>query len=125
MEEKILIGKDRQIVEILRRDWEQGLAGAKRNIENRIAFMTADHHRVRNFVVREIPSRGEPLAPEFIARQLNMPLDRVNTILGELEKKLTFLVRDEQGAVVWAYPVTVAKTPHRATLDTGERFYAA
>lgn len=87
--------------------------------------MTADHHRVRNFVVREIPSKGEPLAPAFIARELNMPLAQINAILGELEKKLTFLVRNEQGEVVWAYPVTAAKTPHRATLDTGEKFYSA
>ncbi len=125
MAEMVLIGRERQIVEIPRLDWEQGLAGRKKNIEARIAFMTEDHHRVRNFVVREIPNQGRPLPFEFIARQLKMPSARVNTILAELEKNLTFLVRNEQGAVVWAYPVTVDKTPHHATLNTGEQFYAA
>ncbi len=125
MAETVLIGRERQIVEIPRLDWEHGLAGRKKNIEARIAFMTEDHHRVRNFVVKEIPSQGKPLPSEFIARQLKMPPVRVNSILAELEKNLTFLVRNEQGAVVWAYPVTVDKTPHHATLNTGEQFHAA
>ena len=35
------------------------------------------------------------------------------------------LVRDERGAVVWAYPFTVEATPHRITFDSGETLYAA
>jgi len=46
-------------------------------------------------------------------------------ILDELEKKMTFLYRDEQGAVLWAYPVTAARTPHRITFSSGERISAA
>jgi hypothetical protein len=49
----------------------------------------------------------------------------VNTILDDLEKKLTFLFRNEEGAVAWAYPVTVDKTPHHLTFSTGEQLYAA
>jgi hypothetical protein len=49
----------------------------------------------------------------------------VNAILDELEKHMTFLFRDEQGAVAWAYPVTVDRTPHHVTFDTGEQVYAA
>ena len=54
-----------------------------------------------------------------------MPLIRVNTILDELEQNLVFLVRNEQGAVSWAFPVTVEPTPHRLTFSTGEQIYAA
>jgi hypothetical protein len=60
-----------------------------------------------------------------VARELALPLERVEDILQDLEKHLTFLVRDEQGRVVWAYPVTVEKTPHRITFGSGERLYAA
>jgi len=35
------------------------------------------------------------------------------------------LVRNSKGEVIWAYPVTVEKTPHRITFNTGERLYAA
>ncbi len=42
-----------------------------------------------------------------------------------LEKHMTFVFRNEQGAVTWAYPVTVDRTPHRVAFSTGERVYAA
>ena len=90
-----------------------------------LAFMTADHHRVRNFVVSELPKAGAPLPPELIATRLNLPLEGVVAILDDLEKHMTFLFRDPQGAVAWAYPVTVARTPHKITFSSGEKLYAA
>jgi hypothetical protein len=54
-----------------------------------------------------------------------MPLTQVTDILEVLERKLFFLVRNEQGAVAWAYPVTVTPTPHKLNFSTGERLYAA
>ncbi len=87
--------------------------------------MTQEHHRVRYFVVDELPRAGKPLEPEYIARQVDLPLERVISILDDLEKHLTFLVRDQAGAVSWAYPVTVDPTPHRLTFKSGERLYAA
>jgi hypothetical protein len=54
-----------------------------------------------------------------------MAVAQVRTILDELEKQMTFLFRNEQGAVAWAYPVTIDQTPHRVTFDTGESLFAA
>jgi hypothetical protein len=88
-------------------------------------FMTDEHHRIRNFVVTELPRAGEPLSPEFIARELTLPLAQVSDMLNDLEKHMTFLFRNEQGAVEWAYPVTVDQTPHRMTCSTGEQVNAA
>jgi len=68
---------------------------------------------------------GQPLTPEFIARELSLPLDRVILILDELEAHMTFLFRSEGRAVTWAYPVTVERTPHRVTFSSGEQIYAA
>ncbi len=87
--------------------------------------MSDEHHLVRDFVVRELPKVGKPLSPEFIAQKLNLSVDRVKLILDKLEKRLTFLFRNEQGAVVWAYPVTVENTPHYAIFSTGEQVYSA
>lgn len=89
-----------------------------------LGFMSDDHHRVRDFVVAELPRIGTPLPPELVARELDLPMERVNTILDELERHLTFLFRNEQRAVTWAYPVTVDETPHHATLSTGEEAYS-
>jgi hypothetical protein len=105
--------------------WEQHLAEAPQHSQARLSFMSEEHHRVRYFVVRELPRQGEPIAPEAIARALQLPRGQVETLLDELERKLFFLVRNEQGAVAWAYPVTVEPTPHRLSFSTGERVYAA
>jgi hypothetical protein len=125
MNATIMIGRGNRISKIPRKDWEDAFCDRHRDFEARIGFMSLDHHLVRNFVVRQMPLAGEPLSPEYIAQNLNLPLPRIVAILDELEKQLTFLFRNEQGAVTWAYPVTLEKTPHHITFNTGERVYAA
>jgi len=125
MEENVLIGKGRDIIETPRSLWDQGLMGRVPMAKARLGFMSEAHHRVRNFVVRELPYSGEPLFPEFIAQRLNLPVARVDPILEELEKNLTFLFRNSQGAVAWAFPVTADQTPHRIKFQTGEQINAA
>ncbi len=85
-----------------------------------LRFVTEDHHRIRDYVVLQLPRAGVPLAAETIAKELDLDLARVRSILDELEAHMTFLVRNERGEVTWAYPVTLEETPHRAHLSTGE-----
>jgi hypothetical protein len=88
-------------------------------------LMSEIHHLVRYFVVRELPHIGQPISPALISQALKLPPDRVETILDELEQHLFFLVRNEVGAVTWAFPVTVEETPHHLRFNTGEQIYAA
>jgi hypothetical protein len=125
MSETVLLGRDHHISEIPRAAWEEHLAQAPDHTRSRLSFMTADHHQVRYFVVRELPIQGKPIEPELIARSLRLPLERVTAILDELERNLFFLVRNAQGAVAWAFPVTAEPTPHRLIFSTGERLYGA
>jgi hypothetical protein len=87
--------------------------------------MSEEHHLVRDFTVRELPRTGKPIPPERIAQALGLPPAHVVALLDELEKGMTFLFRNEEGAVTWAYPVTVDPTPHRVTFSSGEGVYAA
>ncbi len=96
-----------------------------RRFKNAVRFMTADHRRVHHFTVRELPRTGKPLPPDVIAQKLNMPRDRVAFLLEDMEKRMTFLFRNPEGSVTWAYPVTIEKTPHHLTFSTGEQVYAA
>ncbi|MFN2174892.1 MAG: hypothetical protein ACK2U3_02955 [Anaerolineales bacterium] len=125
MSETILMGHGSQLTEISRKEWEEGLSHFPQHNKNRLSFMSEGHHRVRNFVVRELPRKGQPIQPDFISQNLGLPLEQVNTLLDDLEKNLFFLVRDRQGAVSWAYPVTVEKTPYDLVFSTGERLYGA
>ncbi len=87
--------------------------------------MTEEHRMIHHFVVKELPYIQEPLSPAIITKKLDLSLARVTAILDELEKHMTFLFRNSEGAVVWAYPVTVEATPHHVTFSTGEQVYAA
>ena len=125
MEDKILLGRDRDIHEVPAAMWKQHFAQAPQSGQKRLAFMTQAHHQVRYFVIRELVNTQKPIQPEFISDTLKMPIDQVQSILEELERKLFFLVRNEQNEVVWAYPVTVETTPHRLIFNNGERLYGA
>jgi hypothetical protein len=125
MYKSLLLGWGHLLLRIPRSIWQQEIARSARARGKSLAFMTPDHHRVRDFVVQELPRIAEPISPELIAQRLDMGQQQVVWILDELEKNLTFLFRNDEGAVIWAYPVTVDKTPHRITFSTGEQIYAA
>jgi len=91
----------------------------------RLAFMSPDHHAVRDFVVREIPRERKPLSPVQISTVTGLGLQTVESILAELERRLFFLVRDGSGRVSWAFPVTTERTAHRLAFSTGERTWGA
>jgi hypothetical protein len=100
--------------------------GAKKSVEKLARdFRSEEYRNLYEFVVRELPREGKPLSPEFIGQQLKMSVDKVNDMLDALEKETLGLFREGQDAVVWAYPVTAAQTPHYLTFSTGEKVYAA
>ncbi len=125
MEEIILLGQGQNVLEIPQTRWKQHLAQVPQHSQSRLNFMTEAHHQVRYFVVKELASTQKPMEPGFISEKLKMPLEQVNSILDELQAKLFFLVRNERGAVAWAYPVTVEPTPHKLHFASGERLYGA
>ena len=90
-----------------------------------LGAVSPEHRAVHHFVVRELPRFGMPIPPEAIAEALELPLATVTTVLSELEARKGFLFRDEDGAVMWAYPVTAEATPHRIRFRSGETLYAA
>ena len=87
--------------------------------------MTKDHHLIRYFVVRELPRLAKPIPPEHIAEEFDLTLSKTTAILDDLEKNLFFLVRNDKGEVLWAYPISADKTPHQLTFSSGERINAA
>jgi hypothetical protein len=104
--------------------WQRLIKVNARKTGARLGFMSADHHRVRDFVVTELQRRAAPLPPGLVAEKLELAADRVSRILDELERHLTFLVRNAEGAVTWAFPVTVDETSHRARFTTREEIYS-
>jgi hypothetical protein len=125
MEPSILLARAGRLAPMPTSEWEKHLAIAPSRHRQRQAFMTEAHHRVRYFVVEALARTSHPLSPLRIAEQLVLPVSSVEAILSELEANLLFLVRDQAGHVIWAFPLTVEPTPHRITLSTGEALYGA
>lgn len=126
MKDTILIGRGGAILEVPAENWRRHLTGAGHHMAARLSFMTGDHQRVRNFVVRELPRNdGKPLSAEDISRGLDLPLASVMAILEDLQKNLFFLVLNNTGKVSWAFPVTSDRTPHRLSFSSGESVFAA
>ena len=105
--------------------WKKEVSKHIRRVKGELDFMSNDHRRVHHWVVKELPISSKPLSPKTIAEQLDLPGKRVAEVLDDLEKHMTFLFRNGDGNVTWAYPVTVEKTPHHLTFSSGEQIYAA
>ena len=125
MRNKLMLGLWRYIITMPPFLWQKQIAKGKRKYEKVHASLPEEYRLIHHFVVRELPYAGKPLSPELISDKLCLPADRVKTALDYLEKRMTFLYRNKTGEVVWAYPVTVEKTPHKITFNTGEQLYAA
>lgn len=125
MTNKLLIGFWRTMVGVPPVLWEKQIERMRHKVKKSTRFMSPEHRLVHHYVVRELPRVGEPIPVERVAQGLALGVEQTIEILNELEERLTFLYRNEQGQVLWAYPVTVEKTPHRITFGSGERLYAA
>ena len=125
MTDTVLIGRGNTIGSIPQRDWEQDVISAPERISRRLAFMSHEHHAVRNFVVQELPRLGRPISVRAISHALRIPLPRTSAIVEDLERHLFFLVRRSGEEVSWAFPVTVEDTGHHMVFSTGERLDAA
>jgi hypothetical protein len=125
MSNKLMLGLWRYVLHVPPFIWQKQIEKGKRRFEKEYGKMPEDFRNVHHLVVRELPRVGKPLPEGHIVEKLGLAIDRVRSALEYLEKRMTYLYRDKEGEVIWAYPVTVEKTPHRITFDTGEELYAA
>ena len=125
MTDTVLMGRGDTIRGISQTDWAQEVSSAPEQVSQRLAFMSNEHHLVRNFVVRELPRLGRPIALPTISHALRISRARTSAIVEDLEKNLFFLVRRGGEEVSWAFPVTVEDTGHHLVFSTGERLDAA
>lgn len=91
----------------------------------RRAQLTPLQQKLHAIVVRDLAGSAEPLAAATIAERAEEPVADVKQALANLHTWLGFIALDDTGAVEWAYPVTVADTPHHLAFESGERMTAA
>ena len=125
MNNSLLLGIWRLTVGLPELLWQREVAKQARDAVESLGFMSEDHHAVRNYVVQVLPRLRRPVPPATISQAVDLPLPRTLEVLSELEKRLFFLVRNQDGDVSWAFPVTAESTGHGLSFSTGERLDAA
>lgn len=121
----ILVGEGRDIRKIPDDEFVKAMKQLPERMAKRVEFMSRDHHVVRDFVVHEMPQQNRAISPGQIATATAIDSQRVLTILSELEKHLFFLVRNSEGDVNWAFPVTTDPTAHHLSFSSGESIFGA
>jgi len=121
----VLLGFKRHVLPIPQALFQRAMKASANKARRALGGLGDEQRRVHHFVVRDLPRLAKPMPPEHIADALEMDVNRVIEILDELERRLIFLSRSGGRDVVWAYPVTVADTPHWMAFSTGERLNAA
>jgi hypothetical protein len=125
MQNTLMLGLWRYVINVPPFLWQKQIEKGKRSFEKAYGKLSEEDRAVHHFTVKELPYAGKPLSPNVISEKMGIPVAQIKAILDNLEKKMTFLFRNDRGEVTWAYPVTVEKTPHKITFSTGEKLYAA
>lgn len=120
----ILVGRGGELVTAPASNWLAALNERSPQTREKLR-LSGDARQIREYVVRELPRFGKPLPPRQIAEDLALARSVVVHVLEELERRLFFLVRNQDGDVAWAFPVAAAPTPHQLLFDTGERINGA
>lgn len=124
-EETLLAGRSSRIERVAAQPWREALDRVGERMRARLAFMTAAHRTVREAAVVHLPSAGKPLDARDLAPLTGLDPVVVDRLLDDLHQRLFFLVRNAQRQVAWAFPVTIDRTPHHLTFDSGERLWGA
>lgn len=125
MSRQIIVGEGRELRKVPDDDFVNAINRLPERMAERLAFMSRDHHTVRDFVAREMPRQRRPVSPRQIASVTGLDVRSVSAVLSDLEKHLFFLVRNAEGDVNWAFPVTTDATAHRLSFSSGEKIFGA
>ena len=125
LKRRMLMGIGRFMIPIPRviasRGLEKGVSGARAKAD----LLSTEERKIHYFIVNKMAGTKTPLTAEQVAKELDMPVDRVEATIDKLEDLKTYLYRSDGKGINWAYPLSLEDTGHRMTDSTGERFFAA
>jgi len=100
---------------------KKGEKGAKANAD----CLSKEERRVHHFIVTKMAVVKDPITPELISNELNIPNEAVHEIINKLENLKTFIYRSDGKGINWAYPLSLENTGFKMTASSGEQFFAA
>jgi hypothetical protein len=100
---------------------KKGEKGAKANAD----CLSKEERKVHHFIVMKMAVVKDPITPELISNELNIPNETVHQIINKLENLKTFIYRSDSKGINWAYPLSLENTGFKMTASSGEQFFAA
>ena len=125
LKRKALIGIWRFMIPLPQAMIKKDIRKAADAICRKTADVSEEERKVHRFVVMAMTETNEPVAAEYIADKLDMPLDRVKDIVDKLEEMKVFFYRYNSQGINWAYPVTAENVVYKMAFSTGEQCNAA
>lgn len=125
VDDNVLIGLKDDLVTIPFSDVKSEMKKGLKKAEDRVKLFSEEKRKIHHFIVKNLPILREPISPDLISQELQIPLNSVIKIVTELEEGKTFIYRNNSENINWAYPVTVDTTPHKIYFSTGEQVNAA
>ena len=100
---------------------KKGEKSAKANADR----LSKEERRVHHFIVMKMAVVKDPITPELISNELNIPNETVHEIINKLENLKTFIYRSDGKGINWAYPLSLEDTGFKMRASSGEQFFAA
>ena len=100
---------------------EKGVSGARAKAD----LLSPEERKIHHFIVSRMTETKTPLTAEQVGKELDVPIDRVETTINKLEELKTFLYRSDGKGINWAYPLSLEDTGHQMTDSMGKQFFAA
>ena len=120
----VLLAASKWTIPVPQKIWKSQLIKMARLMKKELSFITVDHRRVHRCMINHLTETGTPCRAEILAGKLNLPVERVNTLLDEIEEHINMFKREAGGDIMETYPVTLKKTPMRMVISTGHELYA-
>jgi hypothetical protein len=125
LKRRMLMGIGKFMVPIPRMIASKGLEKGASGARAKAALLSPEERKIHHFIVSRMTEIKSPLNAEQVGKELDLPIDRVETTIDKLEELKTFLYRSDGKGINWAYPLALEDTGHQMTDATGKQFFAA
>jgi hypothetical protein len=85
-----------------------------------LAWLIPEHRSIYRLALKHLAETATPLEIIDAAALLNLTIDQAEEITGDLEKHTGLAVRNANGTILSAYPVTLEKPYYHLILTTGK-----
>ena len=110
LKRRMLMGIGRFMIPIPRGIASRGLGKGTAGARAKADLLSPEERKIHYFIVNRMAGAKTPLTAEQVAKELELPVDRVEATIDKLEDLKTYLYRSDGKGINWAYPLSLEDT---------------